>query len=73
MGHHPVLYAAVPLPIPVLSGLPRTCSKISVGAPAPRSWTFNMYHGGLTKSTWPQAGAAPVLAYLVDGDPALTG
>lgn len=35
MGHHPVLYVAVPLLIPVLSGLPRTCSKISVGAPVP--------------------------------------
>lgn len=35
MGHHPVLYAAVPVLIPVLSGLPRTCYKISMDAPVP--------------------------------------
>lgn len=45
MGHHPALYAAVLLLIPVLSELPRTCSKISVGASGPLSWMFNMYHG----------------------------
>lgn len=59
MGHHRVLYAAVPVLIPVLNGLPRTCYKISVDASACPSWLFNMYHGRLTKS---RAGAAPVLA-----------
>lgn len=45
MGHHPVLYAAVPVLIPALNGLPKTCYKISMDAPAPQSLMFNMYHG----------------------------
>lgn len=62
MGHHPVLYAAVPVLIPVLNGLPRTCYKISMMLLPPPSWMFNMYHGRLIKNARPQAGAASVLA-----------